>query len=79
MVRLVLALVVLIIVVLFSVQNAVPVSVSFLIWSFQSSLAIIIALCLLAGMVAGGIIASLMGMKRSRAVKKQEGEKRIAS
>lgn len=53
--------------------------VSFLIWSFQSSLAIIIALCLLAGMVAGGIIASLMGMKRSRAVKKQEGEKRIAS
>ncbi|RUM87595.1 MAG: DUF1049 domain-containing protein [Thermodesulfatator sp.] len=35
----------------FAIQNAAPVAVRFLVWQFESSLAVIVILSLLAGMV----------------------------
>jgi uncharacterized integral membrane protein len=53
MLSLIVAVIMLTLVVLFSVQNAEPVSVSFLAWHFEASLAIVIALSLLGGMIVG--------------------------
>jgi uncharacterized integral membrane protein len=44
-------------VVVFSVQNALPVAVTFLLWKFEASLAVIIFLSLLTGMIIGAVIA----------------------
>lgn len=48
---------------IFSVQNAAPVALSFLFWKFEASLAIIIFLCLLSGVIIGLIIAYLFRAK----------------
>lgn len=52
------------VVAIFSVQNAAPVSVSFLFWQFQASLAIIVFLALLFGGVVGAGITSLLRLKK---------------
>lgn len=62
-------------VVVFSVQNAAPVVVSFLLWRFESSLAIVIVLSVLTGMLIGGIITSIGSIRRSLKKNKTEGEK----
>ena len=41
---------------LFSVQNASPVTVSFLLWRFESSLAVILFLAVLIGAIIGALI-----------------------
>ncbi len=59
----VILLVVLVIVIffsVFSVQNAVPVTISFLIWRFEASLAIVIFLSTVAGLIFGIVIAVLI-------------------
>lgn len=54
------------VVVLFSVQNASPVAVAFLFWDFQASLAIVIFLSLVSGIIIGAVIALWKGRRRSR-------------
>ena len=49
----------------FSVQNAAPVAVSFLFWHFEASLAVVIVLALLAGIVAGMALLSLLRLRRT--------------
>lgn len=44
-------------VVIFSVQNSSPVAVSFLVWSFDASLAIVIFLSLVVGIIIGVAVA----------------------
>ena len=51
--------------VIFSVQNAEPVVVSFLSWKFGASLAVIIVLSVLIGIIIGGTTASIWRLKRS--------------
>jgi len=53
------------IMVLFSVQNSAPVVVSFLSWKFEASLAVVILLCVLTGILIGGATASFWRLKRS--------------
>ncbi len=50
----------------FSVQNASPVAVSFLHWRFEASLAVVIVLSLLAGVVIGMTLLSWIRLRRSR-------------
>lgn len=45
---------------IFSVQNAMPVAISFLFWRFEASLAIVIFLSVLCGIIIGAIIVSLI-------------------
>ncbi len=54
-----------VIVTLFSVQNAMPVSISFLAWQFDASLAIITLLFFLAGMVTGAVMLLWIRVRRS--------------
>lgn len=73
MLSLIVGVVTLVIVVLFSVQNAGPVAVSFLAWQFEASLAIVIALSVLGGMITGMAVLSWVRMRRSARKKKAAG------
>ena len=66
MASIIVALIIVLIVAIFSVQNAAPVSISFLFWQFQASLAIIIFLCVLSGIIVGSILTFLIRIKRQR-------------
>jgi uncharacterized integral membrane protein len=49
----------------FSVQNAVPVTISFFFWRFEASLAIVIFLSAVTGLIMGMIIGILFRKKPS--------------
>lgn len=66
---LILVLLLISIVVVFSVQNAIPVAVNFLFWKFEASLAIVIFLALLAGLLAG--ITIDLWLRRRSTLKRQ--------
>ena len=63
MATIIILLIALFLVSIFSVQNAIPVTITFLFWKFEASLAIVIFLCAVFGMIAGAIIVSLMRAK----------------
>jgi lipopolysaccharide assembly protein A len=67
-----LLLVIIILVSVFSVQNAVPVTLSFFLWRFEASLAIVIFLSVITGLITGIIIAILV--RRKLSVKKETSE-----
>jgi len=66
MITLIIVLIIIAVVTVFSVQNAIPVVISFLFWKFEASLAIVLFLCVLAGLVIGVSAASLFRMKLSK-------------
>jgi uncharacterized integral membrane protein len=70
MLSLIVVVIMLTFVLIFSVQNAGPVAVSFLTWRFEASLAMVIALSLLGGMVVGMIMLSWIRLRRSSRKKK---------
>jgi uncharacterized integral membrane protein len=59
-------LLVVVIVAVFSVQNAAPVAITFLFWKFEASLAIVLFLTVIAGIIAGILIVMLFKMKPSQ-------------
>ncbi|OGW26186.1 MAG: hypothetical protein A2X59_03050 [Nitrospirae bacterium GWC2_42_7] len=61
----IIGLIIITLITIFSVQNAVPVSISFLVWKFEASLAIVIYLLVLLGMLLGMIIAYWFRFKSS--------------
>jgi uncharacterized integral membrane protein len=63
MATIIILLIALFLVSIFSVQNAIPVTITFLFWKFEASLAIVIFLCAVFGMIAGAIIVSLLRAK----------------
>jgi len=63
---LILALVIIAVVAAFSAQNALPVSIVFLFWKFQASLAIVIFLSALAGIVIASIVFLWLRIRRAR-------------
>ena len=65
--------------VIFSVQNASPVALSFLSWHFEASLAIVILLTLVVGMILGMAILSLSRLRRSMRKKREQGKQTESS
>lgn len=59
----VVVLIIILIVALFSVQNAAPVAISFLFWHFQASLAIVMFLTILCGIIIGALLMFLLRIK----------------
>jgi putative membrane protein len=59
----------------FSVQNAMPISVTLLSWHFEASLAVVILLSVLAGMVIGIIVVSSIWLQRAAIKKREAGAK----
>ncbi len=68
MIMIVLILIIIAIVTIFSVQNATPVAISLLFWRFEASLAIVIFLSVLSGVIIGVVGTSLLRIRS--AVKK---------
>ena len=66
MVLIIVLLIIVGIVAVFSVQNASPVAITFLFWKFEASLAIILFLTVLAGIIAGALIVAVLKMKPSQ-------------
>ncbi len=64
MISVILVVIIVALVAVFSVQNASPVGVSFLFWHFEASLAIVIFLTLLGGLILGVAVMSWSRMKR---------------
>lgn len=60
----ILILVIIAVVAIFSVQNATPVAISFFYWRFEASLAIVVFLSLICGVVMGALIVSLLHLKK---------------
>jgi len=74
MASLIVVLLVVLLVALFSVQNASPVAISFLFWRFEASLAIVIFLSTIAGVLVTVIIYSSRAVKKALSVKKSPAE-----
>lgn len=53
------------VIVIFSVQNASPVTLTFFLWRFEASLAIVIFLCLIVGLLLGSLLRTFLKMKTS--------------
>jgi putative membrane protein len=58
-------LIIIILVAIFSVQNAIPATITFFFWRFEASLAIVIFLSVLTGLIIGVTIAFLLRIKTS--------------
>lgn len=61
----ILALLIAIVAVVFAVQNTAAITVSFLVWSFEGSLALVLLLTLLAGFLIS-LLASMPGLIRGK-------------
>ena len=66
MITLIVVLIIITVVTVFSVQNAIPVVISFFFWNFEASLAIVLFLSVLAGVVIGVSGSSLFRMNLSK-------------
>ena len=75
----ILLVIVIIIVALFSAQNAMPVAISFLNWRFDASLAVVALLFFLAGMIAGMIVIFWTRMRRAAKKRSEPSRKRSDS
>ena len=64
MLILLIAILVMAALVIFSVQNALPVTVTFLTWKFGASLAVIVFLAFLLGIVAAALFSLALRFKR---------------
>ena len=65
MIMIIVLVIVLLLVAILSVQNALPVTLTFFFWKFEASLAIVLFLTMLGGMIAGAIIISLIRFSRA--------------
>lgn len=73
MFTIIIALIIVALVTVFSVQNASPVIITFIYWKFQASLAIVVFLSALAGMLIVIIGMASRRLRRSR----KEGKKGV--
>lgn len=65
-IRLIVALVISILAVFFALQNATPVTVNLLVWQFQGSLAVILLISLMVGVLLSLLISMPATIKRRR-------------
>ena len=70
----ILVIIIAVLVTVFSVQNAMPVSISFLAWQFGASLAIIALLFFLAGMITGAVMLFWIRVRRNIRKKRLEAK-----
>jgi len=61
--------------VIFALQNAVPVTVSFIIWRVESSLALILIITFIAGLATSFLFNTLTRIRRTRSDSKKKKKK----
>ncbi|NPV87983.1 LapA family protein [Coprothermobacteraceae bacterium] len=67
-------LVVLVLAVVFGVQNTAPLNINFFFWSFQGSVALVLVISMLTGIVIGLLLSLPYYNKRGRLIKKLRDE-----
>jgi putative membrane protein len=67
-----LVLILIVVVAVFSVQNASVVSLTFLAWHFETSLALVVLISLLIGMLAGMVFVWWTRIRRTSKEKKEK-------
>ena len=72
MLNIAIILIIIALVAVFSVQNADPVKFIFLFWKFEASLAIVIFLSTLTGLIAGVIITFLLRFKPKKSLETKQ-------
>lgn len=60
--------------VIFALQNAVPITVSFLVWQVESSLALILIMAFIAGLITSFLFNTLTRIKRTRSASGQKNK-----
>lgn len=70
MISIILVFVIIAVIAVFSVQNAEPVKIAFFFWAFEASLAIVIFLSVLSGIVIAALIAISGKISRISEMKK---------
>ncbi len=70
--QLVVAIIVAILAVVFALQNAVPITVSFLTWRFESSLALVLLITLALGILMSLLVSVPSMTKRKRMISNQK-------
>lgn len=73
MTTIIIVLIIITFVTIFSVQNATPVSIAFLFWRFDASLAIVLFLSVLGGGLTTLLVVYSLYLKRSYKNKKMPG------
>jgi uncharacterized integral membrane protein len=63
---LIIVIIILLLVTIFSVQNAAPVAISFFFWKFAASLAVIVFLSVLIGVIMGNILVFFFWTSKSK-------------
>ena len=66
------ALILAVLMVVFALQNAVPVTITFLSWRFEGSLALVLILSFAAGAVLGLLAALPSFIRKSRTISSQQ-------
>jgi uncharacterized integral membrane protein len=61
-----------IIIAIFSIQNAIPVSISFFSWNFKTSLVVVVLGSLAVGVIIMGIFSSIKQLRQRNKIKKLE-------
>jgi uncharacterized integral membrane protein len=74
-----LAVLILAVAVIFSAQNAIPVTLSFMKWQFSGSLAIVVFLAMLTGMLVMGLFWMGVGFKKKLKKKKPSSQDDVLS
>ncbi|GAB4116034.1 MAG: hypothetical protein Kow00103_11360 [Candidatus Caldatribacteriota bacterium] len=70
--QLIIAIVVAILAVVFALQNAIPITVSFIIWNFKSSLALVLLITLALGILMSLLVSIPSMIKRKRIISNQK-------
>jgi uncharacterized integral membrane protein len=72
--QLIVAIIVAILAVVFALQNAVPITVSFLTWRFESSLALVLLITFALGILMSLLVSVPSMIKRKRMISNQKKE-----
>jgi len=72
--QLIVAIIVAILAVVFALQNAVPITVSFLTWRFESSLALVLLITLALGILMSLLVSVPSMIKRRKMISSQKKE-----
>ena len=76
MITIILAFIIIVLVTIFSVQNAAPVAITFLTWKFEASLAVIIFLSVLAGIIIATIMSFSLSFRKALKSREREPDKK---
>jgi len=73
MISFILLLLIVLFIIFFTVQNSIPVTISFLVWQFEASLAIVIFLSVISGIIIA-IFFYLWRKIKTKKIKKEENQ-----